>query len=339
MISIIMPVYNSEKYLDDAIMSVLNQTYKFFELLLIDDGSTDGSACICDTFKKMDARIKVYHKKNGGVCSARNLGISEACGEYIAFIDNDDIYDSEYLETLAKFIEKEDYDILKCGRKNIRITPNLEIVSIKIGTILSDKKYSFEEFLNDYYKIKNTGCMGSVWNGLYKKSFIESNGLKFREDLKHGNEDLIFNYEALAKRPSIAFSCKVLYTHYYRISHSTSTKFYEDQIYSRIKAVRLEQAIVSEIPKREDKNLITFEEIRECFRLISLCDNMNKKKEFTKYIESQMDMSFLEKIKCVQDKMTWKQKLDWLLFRHRFYGIYFSYRYIQRKIERLAILR
>lgn len=332
MISIIMPVYNSEKYLSTAIMSVLNQTYTNFELLLIDDGSNDDSGKICDWFGKKDNRIRVFHKENDGVCSARNFGLQKSHGEYIAFIDNDDEFDPNYLETFKEFITDEIFDILKCGRKNVRITPDLEVLSTTIGTIEKDRVYSFDKFLEDYSKIKRTGCMGSVWNGLYRKKFLEDNHIIFREDLKHGNEDLIFNYEALLSKPRIAFSSKVLYTHYYRISHSTSLKFYEDQIDSRIEAIKLERDFISSISSCVDQRIIEFEEIRECFRMISMCNDSKKRKELTAKVERTLDLSVLEVSKDDTRGLNFKQKFDWFLFKNKLFSLYFLYKRIQRKI-------
>lgn len=91
-VSIIMPVYNSEKYLSKAVESVLAQDFQDFELIMVDDGSPDNSGAVCDSYAEKDARVKVIHKKNGGICSARNAGIDAARGEYIGFCDNDDLY-------------------------------------------------------------------------------------------------------------------------------------------------------------------------------------------------------------------------------------------------------
>ena len=99
-ISIIVPVYNVEKYLNNCIDSILSQTYTDFELILVNDGSNDNSGEICDFYKKLDSRIKVFHKENGGVSSARNVGISNTNGNYICFIDSDDCVNELYLHNL-----------------------------------------------------------------------------------------------------------------------------------------------------------------------------------------------------------------------------------------------
>ena len=100
MISIIVPVYNTEQYLPDCLDNILSQSFTDFELLLIDDGSTDGSGAICDAYAKKDSRIRVFHKENGGVSSARNFGIKKASGEFLTFVDSDDILGEKYLEHL-----------------------------------------------------------------------------------------------------------------------------------------------------------------------------------------------------------------------------------------------
>ncbi len=107
MISVIMPVYKAEKYLDRSITSVLNQSYSDFELLLIDDGSPDNSGAICDEWAKSDSRIKAFHKPNGGTSDARNYGIEKAQGEYITFIDNDDYVLPNWLSDMHSAAEKQ----------------------------------------------------------------------------------------------------------------------------------------------------------------------------------------------------------------------------------------
>lgn len=115
MISIIVPVYNVEKYVKRCVESILAQTYKEFELILVDDGSTDQSGEVCDSFEKCDIRIRVIHQENSGLSAARNRGLAEATGEYITFIDSDDFVDTSYLETLHQNAVKYQADVSICG--------------------------------------------------------------------------------------------------------------------------------------------------------------------------------------------------------------------------------
>ena len=102
MVSVIIPIYNVENFVEKCIESILFQTIQNLEIILVDDGSSDGSGDICDVYAKKDARIKVIHKKNGGVSSARNMGISNATGEYICFVDGDDFVADDYIEYLLR---------------------------------------------------------------------------------------------------------------------------------------------------------------------------------------------------------------------------------------------
>lgn len=114
-ISIIVPVYNVEKYLEKCVRSILAQTFTDFELILVDDGSPDSSGAMCDQFAKQDERVKVIHKENGGLSDARNAGIEIATGEYLGFIDSDDYIADDMYELLYTNIVKEDADLSICG--------------------------------------------------------------------------------------------------------------------------------------------------------------------------------------------------------------------------------
>ena len=331
-VSVIVPVYNSEKYLTVAIESVLKQTYRNFELLLIDDGSTDKSGFVCDQYSQKDSRVKVYHKANGGVCSARNFGMNKTMGEYVAFLDNDDEYDKQYLETLLELITHTASDIAKCGRNNIKITEEQRVIRSSKATFKKDQNYSFNTFLYDYDQIKQTGCTDSVWNGIYRMEFIRANGIQFDENLRHGNEDLIFNYQLVEKKPKICVTSKLLYTHYYRLSHSTSMKFFDDQVDSRIKAIEIEQEFVKLIPSVQSRNLIAFEEYRGCFQIVSGCCDEKKKKEMVSIVNQRLDTSFLHNLDVRMLDGDKVRKLDFILFRHHMYGMYFFYKNIQRKV-------
>ena len=131
-VSVIIPVYNVEKYLKECIQSVLRQTYKNLEIILVDDGSKDNSGNICDEYAKRDERIKVIHKKNGGLSDARNAGIDICTGEYIAFLDSDDFIEEDMYEFLVKNLEKAKADISICqvyyvykNAKQTTHTPNV----------------------------------------------------------------------------------------------------------------------------------------------------------------------------------------------------------------------
>ena len=119
LISVIVPIYNVEKYLDNCVKSIVNQTYKNLEIILVDDGSPDSCPAICDNWAKIDSRINVIHQKNSGVSAARNIGIKSSLGDFITFVDGDDFIDSDMYETLVSAYLKNGADIVGCSFKTI----------------------------------------------------------------------------------------------------------------------------------------------------------------------------------------------------------------------------
>ena len=147
LISVIVPVYNSEKYVNRCIDSILNQTYENLEVILIDDGSSDGSLKICESWAEKDNRIKILKQKNSGVSSARNLGIENASGDYVAFVDNDDWLRPEMYETMLSLAEKEKSDVTVC--KFINVDEKYNRIKIK------ESNLSAEHFKNPIYFFLN----------------------------------------------------------------------------------------------------------------------------------------------------------------------------------------
>ena len=177
LVSVIIPVYNSEIYLEKCITSLLKQTYKNFELILIDDGSTDSSYEICKKYS-LDSRIHIYRKENGGVSSARNMGLNCAKGKYIFFVDSDDWVDEDYIELLK--IE-DDEDLVQGGCKDFQNFPSL---------------MSYEEIFNNFAKYWFNSIVQFVWGNCYKKNIIEEYNIRFDEKITLG-EDAYFNLEYL----------------------------------------------------------------------------------------------------------------------------------------------
>lgn len=189
MISVIVPIYNTGKYLDKCLESIKNQIFTDFEAIMIDDGSTDDSAKICKEFEKNDARFKYYYKTNGGSSSARNLGLKKASGEYIAFIDSDDSIDNDYLETLACCC-KDGYDIIQCGMRLVRgeaiteLTPDdAEYKDLEYIKLVLRRDYPIFLFQTTVTK-------------LYSRRFIENSGVVFDEQVTK-SEDCLFNTQLL----------------------------------------------------------------------------------------------------------------------------------------------
>ena len=195
-VSVLMPIYNVEKYLRESIDSVLKQTYPDFELILVDDGSPDGCGKIIDEYANQDDRVIAIHQKNAGVDAARNNAIRRATGKYIAFIDSDDAYEKNYIEKLVGAIEQDDSDMSVCGFIPFGIDnpPKFKIVSKRTVNSKTAIKLALG------YNSVN----GYVWNKLFKKEIIEREHIQF-EDGYWACDDILFtgNYIYHCKKISV----------------------------------------------------------------------------------------------------------------------------------------
>lgn len=203
-ISIIIPVYNIEKYIEKCLMSVKEQTYSDFEVLLVDDGSTDNTGKICDIFSEEDYRFKVFHKKNEGVSTARNFGLKKAKGRYISFVDGDDYLDKDYLKVLVKYMNDENVD-LTCVDFYIDSQKEIDTESLNNTDLYTLSK---KDAINQLCDKK--GFQGYLWNKLFKRRIIEENNIYFDERIKIW-EDMLFCLKYLTHCHKIAYVRKPLY--------------------------------------------------------------------------------------------------------------------------------
>lgn len=183
-ISVIMPIYNKVRYIEKSVNSILNQTYENFELIIVDDGSSDGSEIICDKFAKQDLRIKVFHIENGGASNARNIGLEKATGDYIQFIDADDFIEHNMFKNLVDIIKVNRVDIIISGIKKISMQENninilQEVLPKQKGKI--ERNMLFENFAYEQYK---TGIYGFISNKLIRKKIIDKNKIRFNNNIK-----------------------------------------------------------------------------------------------------------------------------------------------------------
>lgn len=189
LVSVIIPIYNTEKFLPLCINSVLNQTLTDIEVLLVNDGSTDGSGKICDEYACKDQRIQVIHTLNQGVSHARNQGLETAKGEYIAFMDSDDWIETNMIATLYQLIRTNEAGLATCGYiiENEDGRPIYHINEVKSGKLTQWE--AIHSLFNDrYYKYK-----GNLWDKLYHKKIIDKHHLKFNEHIYY-NEDRLFYF-------------------------------------------------------------------------------------------------------------------------------------------------
>ncbi|MCM3574708.1 glycosyltransferase [Mesobacillus subterraneus] len=230
-ISVIIPIFNVDKFLSQCLDSVLAQTFESLEIILVNDGSTDGCARICDEYRDKDPRIKVIHKKNGGVSSARNKGIDIATGDYLAFVDPDDVIDNNMYLKLLYAAERSGADIAVCPIKtfnHINNTTSISKVWPKVNTLL-DKEIIRKEIIPSILSNKNYSLISSV-NKLYKKSIFEN--ARFDEKRNH-SEDAKLNFSLLPHINGLIFIEEQLY-HYHIHKRGSLTKIFREDLYEII---------------------------------------------------------------------------------------------------------
>lgn len=200
-ISVIVPVYNPGKYFKECVDSIISQTFKSFELLLIDDGSTDGSSVLCDDFAKKDKRIRVIHKDNEGINATRLRGVHEAKGEWVVFVDDDDILTVDALESLYNLHENAD---------------------IVIGySVLPSHRLPEDASIDDYRReLLGDGIQGTPWAKLYKRNLLTDDVFDFPREID-GEEDMIMNTRLFFKQ---SVKIKILYKLIYNNRHNPNSK-------------------------------------------------------------------------------------------------------------------
>lgn len=212
-VSVILPIYNVEKYLKKSVQSVQKQTYRNLEIILVDDGSKDSSGKICDELSKEDSRIQVVHKNNGGLASARNSGYQVATGEYVMYIDSDDCVKEDTVKKCVDAIERDESDVVIFGYEKVSEDGNvLEVCS------WDNKIYSHNEMTKRLYRAICEMSFGYAWNKLYRKSILDKSGV-LGDAKVIDREDLVYNMELLKYWNKITY---IDYVGYEYLQRSTS---------------------------------------------------------------------------------------------------------------------
>lgn len=219
MVSVIIPVYQSKKYILYCVESILNQTYKNMEMILVDDGSDDGSGSLCDAYARKYGNVFCIHQENKGVSSARNTGLDCARGEYILFVDSDDFIENDYLENAVLWLENESADMYLCGYQSVRDSGRVK--EKKYYPYISDAVLRHEEMGNAAVKLFNTTTLHAIGTKVYKKSIIENYGIRFYENWMY-YEDIYFCLSYLLHCSKIYVQKRIMYYYQRDISNSLS---------------------------------------------------------------------------------------------------------------------
>lgn len=304
LISVIIPVYNVERYLERCLDSVVNQTYKNLEIILIDDGSSDGSGEICDKYAKLDKRIIVIHQNNSGVSAARNKGIDIAKGDYISFIDSDDTIEANMYEILLKNAVESGAEISYCGFSQIELNGEVKYINNTLKKIILEKKEVVKGyFFNDAIKL----LMYCPWNKLFSKKILKT--VRYREDLAIG-EDILFVFECIRKANYLCMEDVCLYNYMKRENSAMTSSFSDKRMHYIIAAEEIEKICRDEFPYavKEAGLWVYMHKLNICRQL--LCNPIFKKKyqkEFNEY------KTYLRNSKKeYYHLLNWKRKLDYV---------------------------
>lgn len=214
LITIIIPIYNVEKYLRECLDSIINQTYKKLQIILVDDGSKDSSGKICDEYQKKDNRIEVIHTTNQGVSAARNTALEMTKGEYITFVDGDDYLEKDYCEKMLTNLKKQKVECIRCGYNRV-YENSKEIIKAKNAELVSN-----ENFLNSVLQVQ--GGAGIPSSKLWKKESIIN--LRFNEKLKIA-EDSLFIMQSIKNIKNVYILNEALYN--YRFNQDSAVRKYK----------------------------------------------------------------------------------------------------------------
>ena len=223
MISIIIPIYNVRHFIGRGLQYIFCQTYKNFEIILVDDGSTDGSYEECKKWSLKDERISVFHQQNKGTGSARNLGLEKAKGEYVYFFDIDDEISDELLEYNVHIMQQKDVDMIVFGYKNVETTFKSQTIISFTETEISCNVQLRDVYIDEFVMKVN----GFPWNKFYKKSFLDNNNLRFEN--QRIQQDEVFNMLCYRYVQRMYISPEILYTYYIYEKGNTRSRFIPDR--------------------------------------------------------------------------------------------------------------
>lgn len=246
LVSIIVPVYQVKEYIEECVESLLAQTYTNLEILLVDDGSTDGSGAMCDEYAAKDNRVRVIHQENQGLSAARNTGIKLAMGEYVAFVDSDDVVLPDFIETLYKLLGKYQADIAFCGYVKCR-TEDLACVRNKKPSSDKELYMTSTQMLRQWHgKYKKWETV--AWNKLYRKDVLEVTediaAICFPIGRRH--EDVLTSHLFVANAMNIAMTMRSLYLYRIRPGSITDQKIMTEFREENLRAQRERMAFFKE---------------------------------------------------------------------------------------------
>lgn len=321
-VSVIIPAYNAENDIEHCIESIISQTYKNTEIIIVNDGSKDNTKKILEKLNNKYKNIIIINQKNNGVSASRNAGINMASGDYLMFVDSDDFLENIAIEHLLK--NKENDLVLANYKKYYNEDKIINNFPIK------EKKYQKKEFLKNFWNLYNNFLINSPWNKLYKKSIIKSNNIRFNSKYELG-EDLIFNLEYLTYCKSVYVTSEYLYNYKYS-DNSLATKYRSNYLEIQLELIKFMRKFFEQNNEMNKTNKYELDKLT-CNAIICSIQNLflqsanlsNKeiKKILNEYvnlkiIETFNDVVYDEKRLKIMQKLILKKRINVIILYSRF---------------------
>lgn len=324
LVSIIVPIYNAEKFLARCIESLTKQTYQSLEIILINDGSKDNSLAICNDFKKKDKRIVVIDQENSGVGKTRNKGIAVAKGKYIVFVDSDDYANANLVEELVKKASEDNSDYVLGGISLIKDGSTIG------GALLEDKVLNVKEYVESVLlkKTINYVC-GAPYSKLFRTDVIRKHNINFDEKLTYA-EDFLFNINYLQFASKISTTSAVLYNYILFNNNSLTNinydkSLFEDFLKSRLYVYKNYEEILEKINPDLDKKLIHQLLVEFVLNSANYACIKNNKKDAKNYIKSMVDDEYISMRIKNANMSSKKENFKLKLLNKRHFNLYYLF--------------
>lgn len=340
LVSVVVPIYNVEKYLDRCIESIVSQTYSNLEIILVDDGSPDNCPVMCDEWEKRDSRIKVVHKSNEGLGMARNTGIDNATGEYICFFDSDDYIEPDTIEHCVSIARSNNVELVIFGHDNV--TPDMKTLKTHIPNTPKNL-FLGDEVINNLlpfslYSNLKTGedwnIVMSSWNKFYSMDVIRKSGWRFASEREIISEDFYSLTELFGYLKSVYVVNKVFY--HYTVNNTSLSRSYRADRFEKIKLFYNEMLLLSEKMSARDIleqsiNGVTFGLIIGTMKILAL-SNVSLKQKYLELSKLVKD-DFLHNLICATDYSGagLQKKLLYKAIKHKLVLLCFLLVYLKNK--------
>lgn len=325
-VSIVIPVYNTQSYIERCVSSAMEQSIQDIEIIVVDDGSEDASGKICDHLATYDHRIKVIHKKNGGLSSARNAGMNMAKGKYLFFLDSDDWLEKDGMEQLAEIAEnyKTDFVRYKAIKSNWPGLPENAPCDVEPVRELKEGYYNYSKIVKEVYprlfatSKLTMGTIVGAWGALYNLEFLRHNQIWFKEDIRY-SEDMVFSADVGRKCKSFYYIEKAGIYHYFYNPNSISKSFRAGRWDSARKSIRYLEEMFSSSQNFDFRNELMYARWFLIFLGLNEKKYILDKKKRVEYVSDILNdpLTIETPLRLSAFDVNWKQKLLMVAVKHR----------------------